>query len=155
MRIKHVTTRANLQPHIVAERPLRILDVGGGTGVESIPLAQQGHHIDLVDYSPAMLATARQAIAAANLQDRITLHHANLLDIPALFADAYFDVVLCHNVIQYAGDPNAALVAIIQPLKPTAFARSLAKTVTPRRIAPHCSTTTSTRHMNPSTSAPR
>ena len=118
MRIKHVTTRANLQRHLATERPLRILDAGGGTGIESIPLAQQGHRVDLVDYSTEMLSTARQAIAAANVQDRVTLHHANLADIPALFAEMNFDVVLCHNVIQYAGDLNAALAAITQPLKP-------------------------------------
>jgi hypothetical protein len=37
MRIKHVTTRANLQPHLAPQlasgRLLRILDVGGGTGI--------------------------------------------------------------------------------------------------------------------------
>ena len=120
MRIKHVTTRTNLLRHIaamsVSDRPLRILDAGGGTGIESIPFAQEGHHVDLVDYSAEMLATARQGITKANVQERVMLHQASVSDIPKLFAESTFDVVLCHNVIQYAGDPNITLAAITQSL---------------------------------------
>ena len=58
MRIKHVTMRSNLIKHLpqlsASDQPLRILDAGGGTGIESIPFAQAGHHVDLVDYREAI-----------------------------------------------------------------------------------------------------
>ena len=121
MRIKHVTMRSNLIKHLpqlsASEQPLRILDAGGGTGIESIPFAQAGHHVDLVDYSAEMLGIARASIGETHVQGRVALHHANILDIPKLFADGAFDVVLCHNVMQYVGDPDAVLTAISQTLK--------------------------------------
>ena len=49
-RIKYAVTQANLRRHLGAG-PLRILDAGGGNGLESLALAAGGHHVTLVDYS--------------------------------------------------------------------------------------------------------
>lgn len=53
-------SRFNIQRHL-DNRPLRILDVGGGNGFNSIYFAQQGHSVTLLDYSPVMLSDAKQA----------------------------------------------------------------------------------------------
>lgn len=40
--------------------PAAVLDVGGGAGHQSFPLAQAGYVVTLLDPSPAMLSRARQ-----------------------------------------------------------------------------------------------
>ena len=50
-----------------------ILELACGTGRALLPLAQQGHQVVGVDFSPAMLERARQKIRAAGLEERISL----------------------------------------------------------------------------------
>ena len=102
-RLKYKLTQSNLAKHLRAG-PLRILDAGGGNGLDSIPLAEQGHRVDLVDFSHEMLADAQKRAAQTNADRRIALHHANLAEIPSLFTGQEFDLVLCHNVVQYIDD---------------------------------------------------
>ncbi|MCI0394255.1 MAG: methyltransferase domain-containing protein [Chloroflexi bacterium] len=116
-RLKYTVTQANLRHHLPAG-PLRILDAGGGNGFDSIPLAKEGHHITIVDYSAAMLAEARQNAAASQVAERISIHLAEMAALPELFPQPCFDVVLCHNVLQYTGDVAVFLAAVAAPLKP-------------------------------------
>jgi S-adenosylmethionine-dependent methyltransferase len=45
-------------------------------------------------------------------------HQAEIADIPRLFAAAQFDLILCHNVLQYVEDMKAAVETICHPLLP-------------------------------------
>jgi ubiquinone/menaquinone biosynthesis C-methylase UbiE len=67
-----------------------VLEIGGGTGAFSIPLAQRGLSVVHVDFSPAMLARAREK--AKGLQN-LRLVQANAVDLRD-FADRSFDLVL-------------------------------------------------------------
>jgi S-adenosylmethionine-dependent methyltransferase len=109
--LKYIVTQANLRRHL-EPGPLRILDAGGGNGFDSIPLARDGHSVAIVDYSAAMLADV-----ARNTTDRITTHAADIMNLPQIFPEPSFDVVLCHNVLQYVDDVPALLAAIVAPLK--------------------------------------
>jgi len=100
-RLFYRVARANLERHLGAA-PLRILDVGGGNGVDAVYLAQHGHVVTLVDASEAMVNAAREQARAAQLEDRITCYQA---DVRTLERESGFDVVLCHNVVQYVEDP--------------------------------------------------
>src|SRR5215475_3020739 len=55
-----------------------VLDVGGGAGHQSFPLAQAGYDVTLLDSSPAMLDKARQRLARLpdEAQARVTLVQA-------------------------------------------------------------------------------
>ena len=53
-------------------RPLRVLDLGGGTGGLAVPLAEQGHHVTVVDPSPDALASLSRRVADAGVADRVT-----------------------------------------------------------------------------------
>src|SRR5690606_3308667 len=44
--------------------PATVLDVGGGAGHQSIPLAHAGYDVTILDASAAMLAKARRRLAA-------------------------------------------------------------------------------------------
>jgi 2-polyprenyl-3-methyl-5-hydroxy-6-metoxy-1,4-benzoquinol methylase len=47
-----------LQRHLPANAS--VLDVGGGSGVHATWLAEQGHHVRLIDPIPRHVATARR-----------------------------------------------------------------------------------------------
>ena len=67
-----------------------ILDVGGGTGAFSLPLAERGFDVVHVDFSPAMLEIARRkARGLANIR----FVEANTIDL-SMFPDQHFDLVL-------------------------------------------------------------
>lgn len=114
--LKYALTRANLQRHI-GNAPLRILDAGGGNGLDSIPLAQDGHQIDLIDASPAMLAHATANVAASHVAERMAIHQGEIVTLVAQWPRATFDLVLCHNVLQYAPDVATLIDALGTPLK--------------------------------------
>ncbi len=114
--LRYKQTQVNLAKHLGSE-PLHILDAGGGNGLDSIPLARQGHFVEIVDYSEQMLGDAVRRAAQAGVQDRIVVHRANIQDIDGLFPDSHFGAVLCHNVLQYVDDVPALLKSLSQHLK--------------------------------------
>src|SRR5882672_9212947 len=59
--------------------PVPVLDVGGGAGHQSFPLAQAGYEVTLLDSSPAMLDKAQQRLQRlpAEAQRRVTLVQAD------------------------------------------------------------------------------
>src|SRR5215472_12815702 len=59
--------------------PAPVLDVGGGAGHQSFPLAQAGYDVTLLDSSPAMLDKARERLPrlSAEVQARVTLVEAD------------------------------------------------------------------------------
>jgi 2-polyprenyl-3-methyl-5-hydroxy-6-metoxy-1,4-benzoquinol methylase len=83
-----VRTREIIERHLPAGR-LRILDVGGGTGVHARWLAELGHSVELVDPMPRHVTAAR-ALGAAGLPITASTGDARRLTQP----DEAFDVVL-------------------------------------------------------------
>lgn len=116
-RLRYSIALANLERHLDG-RSLRILDAGGGNGLEAIPLAAQGHTVTLLDPTSEMLVEARRNAEASGVAGRMAFYQAELAAIPDLFPEVQFDLILCHNVLQYAGDLDAATGAVCHPLRP-------------------------------------
>ncbi len=112
----------NLKKHIpVDSPPLRILDAGGGNGLDSLGLARMNHQIDIVDISQQMLNDARANAALAGVTDRLSTHAIDILGIDNKFAQHEFDIVLCHNVIQFVDEVDPLLQVLYRVLKPGGF----------------------------------
>jgi S-adenosylmethionine-dependent methyltransferase len=107
-KLKYRLIQSNLAKHLEVGN-LHILDAGGGNGFDSIPLAEQGHTVDIVDYSTEMLTEAKRRATLAGVADKVTLHQSDISEITSLFNGQKFDLVLCHNVIQYAHDVHHLL----------------------------------------------
>ena len=121
-RIGYELIEHNLKKHIPVEsRPLRILDAGGGNGLASLTLARMNHQVDLVDLSRKMLDDARAKAALAGVTDRLRTHASDILGIADQFAENEFDIVLCHNVIQFVDDVIPLLQVLHRVLKPGGF----------------------------------
>ncbi|MGB9282382.1 MAG: class I SAM-dependent methyltransferase, partial [Candidatus Sulfotelmatobacter sp.] len=103
---------ANLEdflPRPQAARSLSALDVGSGTGTTAIRLARLGMNVTLLDSSPAMLDIAQRAAQEAGVADRVVLEEGDARQMTNLLHAASFDVILCHNVLEYLEDPIAVL----------------------------------------------
>jgi len=88
--------------------PATVLDVGGGAGHQSFPLAQAGYDVTLLDSSPAMLDKARLRLRRLpdDVQRRVTLLQADGLHADEAVGGRRFDVVLCHGVLGYLEGPE-------------------------------------------------
>lgn len=85
--------------------PARLLDVGGGAGNQSFPLARAGYHVTLLDSSPAMLEKARQRVPA-DARDRVSFVQADGENAAQAVRGQQFAAVLCHGVLGYLSDPR-------------------------------------------------
>ena len=92
-----------------AEQPLRALDLGCGTGATAIRLARFGIHVTAVDCSAAMLDIAQRAAFEGGVAEKIVVKHGEAAQLASLFPARSFDVILCHNVLEYVDDPGAVL----------------------------------------------
>ena len=88
--------------------PASVLDVGGGAGHQSLPLAQDGYQVTLLDSSPAMLDKARQRLQRLpdETRRRVTLLHADGTDAAEAVHGERFAAVLCHGVLGYLEHPE-------------------------------------------------
>ncbi len=91
---------------------IRVLDVGGGDGMDALPLALAGHDVTIVDPSAQWLAEATRRAAAAGTS--VATIRGGLDDLPA----GEWDLVMCHFVLRYrsGGDDDvAALASRVRP----------------------------------------
>jgi SAM-dependent methyltransferase len=115
-RLRYSVTEANLLRHLDST-PQRMLDVAGGNGLEAVRLAARGHEVTVLDPAGAMLSDAMRRAEALDVADRLHVVQAGAEDAPELFGKDSFDVVLCHNLLQYVEDRPAVLGAIMAPLR--------------------------------------
>jgi S-adenosylmethionine-dependent methyltransferase len=91
------------------EDPLRALDLGCGTAATAVRLARLGIHVTVLDCSPAMLDIAQRAAREAGISEKIVLKHAEATQLASLFPARSFDLILCHNLLEYIDDPGVVL----------------------------------------------
>ncbi len=103
-------TFANLQEFLPqSTRSLRALDLGCGTAATAVRLARLDVHVTLLDSSPAMLEIAERTAQKAGVRDKVTLRQGDAAQAEKLFAEQLFDVVLCHNVLEYVERPDTVV----------------------------------------------
>ncbi|MGD0824687.1 MAG: methyltransferase domain-containing protein [Terriglobales bacterium] len=93
------------------------LDLGCGTGATAVRLARLGFRVTLLDSSPAMLEIADRKVKAAGVADKVVLQEADATRATSLFPSASFDVILCHNLLEYVDDPLAVLCGAARLLR--------------------------------------
>lgn len=96
---------------------LRALDIGCGIGSAAVRLARLGIHVTLLDSSPAMLEHAERTAVEAGVSDKITLKHGDALDLAETFPPRSFDIVLCHNVLEFVDDSGAVLRGAVRVMR--------------------------------------
>ncbi|MGE3285521.1 MAG: class I SAM-dependent methyltransferase [Pseudonocardia sp.] len=91
--------------------PAPVLDVGGGAGHQSFPLAEAGYDVTLLDPSQAMLDKAGQRLArlSAEARRRVELVAADGENADEAVGGRRFAAVLCHGVLGYLERPEPLL----------------------------------------------
>lgn len=95
----------------------RALDVGGGIGFASMELARMGFEVVLLDRSEEMLRIARAQADADGVAARISFYHRDAGELPELFDTESFDVIICHNMLEYSESPSATARDIAHMLR--------------------------------------
>ncbi|WP_016700403.1 methyltransferase domain-containing protein [Actinoalloteichus spitiensis] len=95
-----------------AGRPPRVLDVGGGSGVWAVPLAEAGCEVTVVDASPNALATLRTRAADRGVLERVTSVQGDSEALTAVVEPGRADLVLGHGLLEYVENPAAALAEL-------------------------------------------
>ncbi|HYX68213.1 MAG TPA: methyltransferase domain-containing protein [Terriglobales bacterium] len=109
---------ANLQEFLPRpRRSARALDLGGGTGATAIRLARLGFHVTVLDSAPAMLEIAKRAAQKAGVSAKIMFACRNATQAAKLFHGRSFDVILCHNLLEYLDRPGQILRAAARLLR--------------------------------------
>lgn len=88
---------------------LRALDLGCGTGDAALRLARLGIHVTLLDSSATMLELAERTASDAGMSGKITVRRGDAAQLEGAVLARSFDIVLCHNLLEYVDDPNAVL----------------------------------------------
>jgi SAM-dependent methyltransferase len=100
-------------------RPLRVLDLGGGTGGTAVPLAVAGHELTVVDPSPDALFSLRRRATERGVQDHVRALQGDADTVRDLVgADPAFDLVCLHGTLEVVDDPEAAVGAVAALLAP-------------------------------------
>jgi S-adenosylmethionine-dependent methyltransferase len=95
----------------------RALDVGGGTGTASVQLARMGYEVVLLDSSEEMLRIARKQAEVASVAGRISFSHGDTGRLSELFDTQSFDIVVCHNLLEFSENPSAIVQDIANALR--------------------------------------
>jgi SAM-dependent methyltransferase len=99
-------------------RPLRVLDLGGGTGGLAVPLAERGHHVTVVDPSPDALASLSRRSAESGVAERITAMQGDADTLAHLLGGESVDLVCCHGTLEVVDDPQATLASLAAVVAP-------------------------------------
>jgi ubiquinone/menaquinone biosynthesis C-methylase UbiE len=99
---------------VFGREPLAILDVGTGTGVIALLLAELGHQVTGVDIAEEMLAQARQKAAQMGLKAEFRPGDVEALD----FGEASFDAVINRHVVWTLPHPEQAMAGWKRVLRP-------------------------------------
>ncbi|GAY07578.1 methyltransferase domain-containing protein [Pseudonocardia sp. N23] len=124
----YATVKGRVRTHVLHRQlldhlpppPAAVLDVGGGAGHQSLPLARLGYEVTIVDSSPEMLARAAARVAAEPAEVR---RGVRLVEGPGERADVLtagrrFAAVLCHGVLMYLDDPRPMVAAVCRCVAP-------------------------------------
>lgn len=112
----YATVKGMVRTHVMHQQllehlpppPATILDVGGGAGHQSFPLARAGYEVTVLDPSAAMLDKARQRLEQLphEAQGRVSLVEAAGENAAEAVEGRRFDAVLCHGVLGYLDEPE-------------------------------------------------
>ena len=123
-RVQHEVTWRYLSEHLASltrlnEGPLDVLDAGCWMGEISLRLAEAGHRVTLLEPSTCLLDSV-QARAEREMPEAcssLSFMNQRIEDLESCQAND-FDLVICHETIEYVDDPLRAFNVITRVLRP-------------------------------------
>lgn len=138
--------RGQVRTHVIHQHlcahlsapPARIIDVGGGAGNQSFPLARLGYQVIILDPSESMLerAAKRLVAEAPEVASRVKLVRSDGESAVSAVGGEHFDGVLCHGVLMYLDDPNELVAQLCELASPGGVVSIVAKNVNVMAMRP-------------------
>jgi ubiquinone/menaquinone biosynthesis C-methylase UbiE len=115
-RLQRGQVRSALRPLLAGRR--RALDLGCGTGIDALWLANQGLQVLATDQSMGMLDVAQRRLQLAEVQKRVDFQRLDLNDPNALLEHDHFDLVISNfgalNCVQDLSPLSAQLARVTE-----------------------------------------
>ena len=92
--VKHEQWLAEIARYLPKGRPLRVLDLGTGTGFFAMILAAEGHAVTGIDLTPGMIERAKETAAILGVDAEFFVMDAEEPSFP----DESFDVLVTRNL---------------------------------------------------------
>ncbi|MBD0253468.1 MAG: methyltransferase domain-containing protein [Rubrobacter sp.] len=94
--------------------PARVVDVGGGSGQQAIPLLRNGYEVTILDPSQEMLEEARRRLVleGCEVRSRVRLVEGTGERARDVLGGETFDAVLCHGVLMYLETARPMVTAL-------------------------------------------
>jgi len=125
--------RKEMIDHVAAGQPATVLDVATGPAAVALELAHRTKaRITGIDLSEDMLSRGQHNVAAAGLEDRISLVLGQGEQLP--FPDATFDALTFTYLLRYVADPAATIAELARVVRPGGAIASLEFAVPPSRF---------------------
>ncbi|WP_261567749.1 methyltransferase domain-containing protein [Frankia gtarii] len=99
--------------------PARLLDIGGGNGVQALEFARRGYDVTVCEPDPRMLAETRRGLADApeSVRRRVELVQGDGRDAVHLVGTGW-DATFCHGVIMFVPEPAPLLNVLVELTRP-------------------------------------
>ena len=94
------------------QRPLRILDAGGGEGHMACQLAELGHQVLLCDLSGEMIQRAAQLAEQKGVSQNMQFVQSSAQDI-AQHLEQPVDLILFHAVLEWIAEPRSGAAGVV------------------------------------------
>jgi len=92
--IQSLRKRVAQQVQLEGGKPVRVLEIGCGTGALTILMARRGARVTAIDVSPSMLAEAKHRVKEAGLGENIELIQMDVTGLEKRFDPRSFDVIV-------------------------------------------------------------
>jgi S-adenosylmethionine-dependent methyltransferase len=107
--IFHQMVQMQVAQHL-PQKAVHVLDIGCAFGVLDLWLAKIGHHVTGLDLTPEYLELARQRAEEEHVMIDYQLFNVDEAELTTLGKP--FELVLCHNVLEYVRSADDALAKI-------------------------------------------
>ncbi|OAA24544.1 methyltransferase family protein [Frankia sp. EI5c] len=99
--------------------PARLLDVGGGNGVQALEFARRGYDVTICEPDPKMLAEAERRLTDApeQVRRRVELVRGDGREAARLVGTGW-DATFCHGVIMFVPEPAPLLNVLVEVTRP-------------------------------------
>lgn len=101
-----------------AGAPVRVVDVGGGSGVWAVGMAIAGCTVTVVDTSPDALAALHGRAVRAGVADRVQGVQGDAQTLSEVVPAASADLVLAHGLLEVVDDIAGVVVQLAEAVEP-------------------------------------